>query len=278
MAERTTPAARLGVELKAARTLAGMSQRALEDATDRVVWQVQVSRAELGKMLLSRVQVDAWLDATHAKPDVRERALTWLGVAHNETLPWPEMLPAELAHLQGVAGDRESTATLVRNFQVNWVPGLLQTAAYARTLLEQVDLTGRLDPIAGAQERMERQRVLWEDGRRFEFLICEHVLAFEPGHGTGAAQRDRIVALSSLPSVEIAILPDRRVGAAAWNSFTLYAEPSDDRDQPYVTTELVHGGQRVSDPDRVAEYAALWGRLWSASLTGDEALALVGRW
>lgn len=272
MAEKNSPAGHLGRELRAARTLAGLTQRDLAGRTP--LQQVAISRAERGEMLLSRDQIAEWLDATDATGDARSRALAWAEAAHNETRAWPDLLPEEVAHLQGVAGDREVAARLVRNLQVSWVPGLLQTAEYARLLLPQVDPAGVVDVAASVAARLERQAVLYEPGRRFEFLLAEETLLWSPGPGVMAAQRDRIASLATLASVEVGVLPARREGAPSWHSF-IFIEPAADDVAPYVTTELVHGGQRVSAPERVAAYAALWDRLWSAAALGDDAIAMI---
>lgn len=42
-----------------------------------------------------------------------------------------------------------------------------------------------------------------------------------------------------------------------------------------MTTELVHGGGRITDPEMVGLYRGLWDRLWSAAAKGDDARAAV---
>ncbi len=263
----------LGAELRALRTMAGESQRDLAERID--LGQVAISRAEKATKLLTRVEVEQWLSAYRADDAVRARVLALTEAAHNETRSWTDLAPDSAGDLQGIAGGREQAASVVRNFQLAWVPGLLQTAEYARLLLPEVDPAGALDAAASVANRLERQRVLFDAtaGRRFEFLIAESVLLWSPGDQVMPAQLDRIASLSTLANVEVRILPSRRHGAAAWHSFILI-EPDGD-DTAYVTTELVHGGQEISEPRKVADYEALWKRLWEASAQGADALALI---
>ena len=88
------------------------------------------------------------------------------------------------------------------------------------------------------------------------------------------AQRDRLLSLATLPAVDIAVLPVRRTGTPAWHSFIIFQGADE---STFVTTELVHGGQEISDPDAVRRYVTLWDRLWKAAATGDEAVDLIRR-
>jgi transcriptional regulator with XRE-family HTH domain len=262
----------LGAELRKLRSLAGLSQRVLVEALSTS--QAGVSRIEHGETLPSREQLIAWLRTCGVAddPTIRERVLGLADAAHGETRPWGDMVPADVSHLQGVAAERERSATLIRNCQLTWFPGLLQTAEYARLVIEQTDPEAERDTAAALAARLQRQQILFEKGRRFEFLIAESALLWAPEAGVMAAQRDRLLSLATLPNVEIAILPIRRTGTPAWHSFIVFGaagEPS------FVTTELVHGGQEVSDPDAVGRYSALWDRLWRAAATGDEAVDLI---
>ncbi|HEX2299794.1 MAG TPA: Scr1 family TA system antitoxin-like transcriptional regulator, partial [Pseudonocardiaceae bacterium] len=108
----------------------------------------------------------------------------------------------------------------------------------------------------------------------FEFLIGEGALLWAPEAGVMDAQRDRLLSLATLPNVEIAVLPALRTGTPAWHSFILFQ--AEDGSQ-FVTTELVFGGQEISDPGSVRRCAALWDRLWGAAAHGDDATELIRR-
>lgn len=272
MAETSRIRQQLGAELRAARNLAGLTQRDMRDQLPTS--QAAVSRYERGAEGLppTRQIVTKWLDLCNASDETRDRVLALAEAAHNESRTWLDML-GDASHLQGIAKDREAGARRVRVCQTAMVPGLLQTAEYARQLMPHVDPFGKFDRAAAVAARMERQRILYEEGRKFEFLLAEHVLEWAPGEGVMPAQLDRLASLATLATVDIAVLPSRRIGALEWHSFDLLELA--DGTASYVTTELVHGGHLISDPQLVEPYLALWDRLWATAAHGDEAAALI---
>jgi transcriptional regulator with XRE-family HTH domain len=274
VAETSRIRKQLGTELRAARQLAGLTQR---DMSDRLkTSQTAVSRYERGEEGLppTRQIVTRWLELCDASAETRDRVLALAEASHNESQRWLDML-GDASHLQGIARDREAGARLVRVCQLTMVPGLLQTAEYARQLMPQVDPFSRFDHAAALAARMDRQKILYEGGRRFEFLIAEHALLWSPGPGVMAAQLDRLASIATLANVDLAVLPARREGTLEWHSFDLLELA--DGSASYVTTELVHGGHLISDPELVDPYVALWDRLWKVSAHGDAALTKIRR-
>lgn len=270
MAEPIPARRQLGTELQALRTLAGLTQRDLQEATG--LGQVAISRLERGERLPTRAHVQAWLDRTCAEPAVAERVTALAEAAHGATTPWPDL--DDGPHLQGVARRREESSVLVRSWAHEFLPGLLQTAEYARQLFPLVDPYGSIDTAASVAGRLERQQVLFTPGRRFEFVIAEHLLSWAPGPGVLAGQLDRIASVATLATVEVRVLPSNRVGTPGWNSFRLFT-PAESGESAFATTELLHGGQELHSPDVVALYEHLWTQLWEAALQGDAAIARV---
>jgi hypothetical protein len=229
-----------------------------------------VYRIEHGETLPSIPHVRKWLEVVAAagvEVD-RDRVLDLAEAVQAETRGWDELL-GDAGHAQDEAFDLEEQARRIRNFQPTVVPGLLQTPEYARALLS----IGRTTDVGAAlARRMERQQRLYEPGRQFVFLIAEQVLRWPLG-GTQvlAAQLDRIVSLSRVDSVDIAVLPSSATPAAVWHNFILWefeAEPT------RVTAELVDGELDSNKEDSVALFEAVWARLWGAAVTGDEARAI----
>lgn len=227
-----------------------------------------VSRVERGERLLSRGELDAWLTASRVVAEMRDRVETLAEAAHGETRSWSDMLGAG-EHLQAVAAERDDAARRIDVVTTNLIPGLLQTADYARRVIAETDMTGRMDYTAAVAARIERQQILYDAKREFRFLIEQAALEWSPGPNVMPEQLDRLLSLATLPNVTLGVLPTRRTGFLSWHSFT-YRQPVDDT-PPYVTTELLHGGQVISGPDAVELYAAFFARLWSAAKTGDDA-------
>lgn len=256
----------LAAELQTCRTLSGISQR--EIAAALKISQSLVSRAERGTRLLSRPDTNAWLHAARADDDVRRRVLALTEAAHTETRTWAEVLSTQ-HHLQELSRTRNAAAAVMFDFQPTVIPGLLQTADYARHVIPLADVTSGVDHAAALAARIARQGVLREPGRRFQFLVTERLLHWEPASGVLGPQLAQLIAVAGLPSVELAVLPERYSGALPWHNFVL-REPADGS-PTYVAVEAVHGEQLVADPASVAVYRALWQRMWESALVGGAA-------
>lgn len=262
--------AQMGADLRRLRTLAGMTQRRMEGLTE--IGQVAVSRIERGEQLPSLPQAEAWLSATKAQAEDRDRVLALVEAAHGETRPWSEL--SDSSHLQGIAQDREDAAVLIRDCALTWVPGLCQTAEYARLITPQVDPEGSIDHAASVAARIERQQILYRTGRRFEFLVAEQALLWAPGPGVMAGQRDKLATIATLSDAEVRVLPSRRESNPLWHNFTLYTDATGD---VAAATEFIHGGGFAQEPKTTQLYDTVWDGLWSASVAGDEAVEMIRR-
>ena len=275
MAEPSRLQKQLGSELQGMRDLAGITQAEmvtrLNDAGHRVRSQPSLSRYENGRQIPSLAMVDAWAQITQAKAAVRDRALVLVEAVHGETRPWRDV--DDGPHLQGVAARREEESRRIRDCSLTWIPGLCQTAEYARQFIPQVDPEHSIDHAAAVAARMERQQILYGEGRSFEFLISEHALRWQPGPGVMVGQRAHLAVLAGLADVDLRVLRSDRIGAPEWINFVLY-DPANG-DDPFVATELPQGGQAPADVKVVAVFEDIWASLWSAALSGDEAVEFI---
>ncbi|MET7900121.1 Scr1 family TA system antitoxin-like transcriptional regulator [Streptomyces sp. NPDC005355] len=71
----------------------------------------------------------------------------------------------------------DSANPLVSLFQGQLIPGLLQTPEYASSVFSLPPALPDETRARTVAARMERQATLYEDGRSFHFVICEHVLS-----------------------------------------------------------------------------------------------------
>ncbi|MGI8814129.1 MAG: helix-turn-helix domain-containing protein [Pseudonocardia sp.] len=261
------------VRLRAPRRISGRRMAELLGVS-----QATISRMDRGGgPVPSDQQIEIWLQATGSGQPARDRIAMLITAARNEATSWPELLAEHHGNLQGYAhtvwaAAREADAIRVRNFQPTVIAGLLQTIPYTRALLPLTDLTGGIDHEATLVGRLERQRVLFDSRRAFQFLILESVLRRSPGDGIMPAQRDRIGQLAELPTVEVAVLPDAAMVATPWHGFNLYEQSSG---SATVFLELIHRTEEVAKPEHVELYRKLWDRLWAAAATGVDAVALI---
>jgi transcriptional regulator with XRE-family HTH domain len=243
----------LAAELAAARSLVGISGRQMGKLLD--VNHMTPSRIERGQILPTAEQTLRWLDAAGADDTTRERVMLLLNAAHAEAPTWSRRFRGR-THLQGDVAERERQTIRKRDLQTQVIPGLLQTEEYARALMRLVDMTGEVDVEESVAARLARQRILWEPGRRWEFLIAESVLKWEPEPGEMHWQRVHLDYLSSLETVRIGVVPSA-ARLVTWSPFVIHDLVDGSR---LVTLELNHGPLEVHRAADVAFYERLWER------------------
>lgn len=259
----------LRAELARLRDEAGLSGEALGAALQPRRSQGTVWRIEQGKSLPTIPVVRSWLEACGADAETTARVLGLAYEVRGRVHGWSELLGPG-TDTQESAADIEESATLVRVAQPTLVPGLLQTPEYARAVFGIGRIADVEKAVAG---RVARQARLHEPGRRFVFLIGWQALRWPiGGEDVAAAQRDRVVSLSRLAQVEVAVVPDTVAVVSWWHNFILWT-PAEG--EVFATAELVDGEHEARDADAVAAYEQVWSRLWDAAAHGAEAIDLL---
>jgi transcriptional regulator with XRE-family HTH domain len=273
-----TPTTReyLGAELSRLRRLAGISGR---DLAARIgISQPKVSRIETGAGVPTLPEVHAWVAEVGADEDTRERLVRLTEAAYTTSQPWRSALRGGRSHLQDDVRAIETTARTVRVCQTSVIPGLLQTAEYARRLFPLVTAgMSAHDHAAAVSGRLRRQEALYDEAKRFEFLITEAALRWTPGGPPAviAAQLARLESVATLPNVWVGLLPFD-TPTRPWDSFVIFDDRDDEQD-PIVDLELLHAELTVSDPRDVAVYREQYARWREVALTGDQGLGLLRR-
>jgi len=167
--------------------------------------------------------------------------------------------------------ERQSTAILV--FQPTMVPGLLQVADYARRVMAQGNPSSQADLAAAVAQRMERQTILYDQSKRFEFIITEGALRWRPGPPElMAAQLDRLISVASLPNVSLGVLMlEQEAPDAYLHPFVIFELD----DEELVTVETLSAELQVSEPQEVAVYRRTLERYRSAARWGDQAVRAI---
>jgi transcriptional regulator with XRE-family HTH domain len=275
-AEQPTRRRQLAAELRRARELLGMSGRELAHRIG--VSQSKVSRIESGAAIPSVPEVTRWAEALGMSTE----RLTCL-VALTESV-FTEMHSGltTLRNRTPVQDDierRELRARLTRTFQPSFVPGLLQTAEYARRVIAMTRFPGAADELAETLAgRLRRQLVVYEEGRRFEFLITEAALRWRPGPPRLLiAQLDRIASLATLDNVSIGIIPaDTETASPTAHGFVIYSA-NDNGQEPYAEVEMVHASLLVHEPADVGLYLRRWELLTETAVFDEDAGALLAK-
>jgi transcriptional regulator with XRE-family HTH domain len=261
---------RLAAVLKQLRARSGMSAAEL----GRVLgWtQTRVSRAENGGRRVSLAEAIAWAEATGAPPQLRAEVIGAAEASARDVRSWWTVHAGGMTRRQQEIAALEASSTAIRNTQ-HVVPGLLQTADYARHAVELANVTGQADVAAAVAARLRRQEILYDASRQFDYVLPEsalHVrLAGDPA--LMRAQADRLLSLDTLPNVSIAVLP-YSVPFPVWpGSFVLYEIP----DEPLVVIEYLTDEVTIGDESEIATYREAFARLRAAAVAGEDAHRLI---
>lgn len=249
----------------------GLSGQELADALG---WsQSKVSKIENGRTRPSRDDVQAWLNACRATDDVLHKGVELAEGALVETRHWRAVHAKGLSTAQAKVQKLEKRAELMRSFQPTLVPGLLQTAEYARQVLTAVNISGQDDIPEAVSVRMRRQEVLYRTDRRFEFTLTDAALRWYPySHDVLTAQLDRLLSVATLSNVMLRVLPlNAAFGHLQSNGFLISEAP----DEAAVIVETFTRELFITDPEEVAQYREIHARLSNHALSEDDSRAYI---
>jgi transcriptional regulator with XRE-family HTH domain len=263
---------RLGAELRRLRMLAGLSGARMAAAVG--ISQSTISRIERGDAALTLAQAAAWADAAGAGEERRALVLALTEQAANEVITHAGRLTGGLAFVQDSVHELEATARTLRHFQPCIVPGLLQTAEYARRILAMADPSADLGQAVAA--RMARQAILYEPGRELEFVLTEAALRFRPCSGDVLpAQLGHLASVATLETVSLGVIPaGADMHAITRCGFILYEDRADGR-PPFAFTETPHASLSASDPADVAVFRDQLAAFRRSAVFGPEAVDII---
>ena len=259
----------LGAQLRRLRESAVISR---EDAGYHIrASGSKISRMELGRVSFKERDVTDLLEYYGVRdPEEREK-LVQLTREANQTPWWQKYQEAVPDWFQVFVG-LEEAAQLIREYEVQFVPGLLQTEDYARAVVLQG--TPGLDPQEVERRvalRMGRQQVLKKENPPRLWAIVDEAALRRPmgGRDVLVAQIERLMDAVSEPNVTLQVMPFRYGGhAAEGGAFMLMRFPEADLpDMVYM--EYLTGALYLDKPDEVERYAAVMERLSVAGTSPD---------
>jgi transcriptional regulator with XRE-family HTH domain len=271
----------LGTQLRRLREANGVTREAAGEAIRAS--SAKISRLELGRVgckerdVLDLLTLYGVTDPAEREGyrdlATRANARGWWQ-QHNDVLPsWFEM------YLR-----LEQAAKVIRTFELQFVPGLLQTEEYARSVILLGHRGSPPDDVdQRVQLRMSRQKMLGEPGAPQVWAVLDEAAVSRP-YGTPAvmrAQLEHLLEAGHRPNVTIQLLPFRAGShAAAGGPFSIlrFAEP----DLPDVVyLEQLNSAVYLDKRSDVEDYAGVWERLVVQALTPRDTRAalteLIGR-
>lgn len=258
----------LAERLQLMRKAAGLTG---EDLAGQLGWaRSKISKLENGRQMPTGTDLTAWAGAC-GQPDAIAEMLTLLAEGQAVARQYRHWGGRGHSQIQHDLDAMVRRASHIRNAEALFIPGLLQTAGYARSRMEEAVRMHAFDGAGidtAVAARLRRQEALYDVGRTFEFIICDaalQVLLCPPEDM--AAQLDRLLTVSGLPNVTLGIIPlHQRLSVAPMHGF-LIAD-----DVTYVET---HTSQLILTGEESAYYARIADALRAESLTGDNARDLI---
>jgi transcriptional regulator with XRE-family HTH domain len=227
----------------------------------------KVSKIENGNQTPKADDIRAWTAAC-GHPEAAGELLDLLADVQTVSRRWKQRTRGGLAAIQDDYDRRAREAKRIRNAEILIVPGLLQTAGYARTLLgRDATLYATADTDAAVAARMRRQEVLYDTGKTFEFVITEAALRMliVPAQ-VMAGQLDRLLSLG-LGNVTLGIIPmGTELDTLPVNGLLVLDGTA------IVETD---GEEREAAEEESDEYSRTFERLMAEAVTGDQARRLI---
>ncbi|GAA1233555.1 helix-turn-helix transcriptional regulator [Prauserella halophila] len=261
----------LGDTLRLLRGSTGLSGKLL---AEQLGWQAsKISKIENARQAVTDtdiVDLGRVLDLDHEQVEELRDELRAIRL---DEARWARQLRVGHRPLQENVARADQTADRIGVFSLTLVPGLLQTAEYARhvflSLAEMHD--SPRDTDEAVRGRMDRQQVLYDESKQVELLMAESALHYPVApRNVMLGQIDRLITVQGLPSLRFGIIPlGRRLPAVVAHNFVL----KDDA----VTVELINTEFTTQDAADAALYRRYFDSLWSVAAEGDDARAILTR-
>ena len=251
----------LGARLRSLRQAKGITR-------DQAGWAIRGSESKISRMELGRVSVKQ-RDVTDLlklygveDPAEHDRLLA---LAREASTPgWWQAYGDVLSTWFQNYLDLEQAAELIRTYEVQFVPGLLQTDAYARAVIMLGHGTAPSAQIdRRAELRMARKQLLARPDPPRLWAVIDEAVLHRPIGGPAVlrAQIESLIEVAEQGNVRLQVIPFRSGGhAAAGGAFSILRFPQQEvPDVVYI--EHLTSGLYLDRREDVDHYAAAMSRL-----------------
>lgn len=249
-----------GVELRAWRTVRGWTQA---DLADQIGYSASlVSDVERGGRMPTG-DFARRCDETFGTPGSFAR---WCEVSRRGAFPswFAPIVP------------HEREAVRIHGWELGAVPGLLQTDAYARSLIRvRFPCDGDEAIERKVTARMERQEILARpEPPLMHYVVDEGVLRRVVGSPRiMAAQLDKLIKAAESPGIVLQVLPFSACDHAGAEGPIVIFEPASGAAIGY--TEFHNGGRIVESPGEVADLTTVMGMLRAVALSPRDSVTFM---
>ncbi|MFB9839060.1 helix-turn-helix domain-containing protein [Actinoallomurus acaciae] len=267
----------VGAQLRRLRESRGLGRRQAADSIG--VGESRLSRVETGRAGLDEEDVRRLLELYGiSRQEERDALLTLVQEANRPG--WLQAFSGAMPAWFRPYVDLEEAAQVIRTYEVQFVPGLLQTADYARAVISQ----GRAMPSAEETDRrvelrLRRQRILTEPNPTRLWAVIDEAALWRPigGSEVARAQLRALLDAAQLQHITVQVMPFRvggHAGEAGAFSILRFPEP-ELHDIAYV--EQLTGAMYLERDDDMDSYGAAMERLCVQSASPQESMDLISK-
>lgn len=264
----------LVIQLKRMRHEAGLSQ---DDVWKALGWsRAKVQRLEAGEFQRIKAgDVMALCQLYSAHPDEADE-LVQIARESRKSLPWwfqyKDVLPGAFVGL-------EAEATIIQEFTIGLIPGLLQSPAYIAELMPRAVGVSKEEAEKRLQVRLERQRSVLERERPPTVMFVIDEAAIRREVGGKKVMREQLLHLLTLterPNIELQVIPFS-AGAHAGGSipFVLLGFDSGGAAGSVVYLESRADGFYLEDQDEITRYRLVFSRLQGSAMSVEDTAAFL---
>jgi transcriptional regulator with XRE-family HTH domain len=265
---------RLALELRRLREAARLT---CEEVAEHLECSAsKISRVETGRVSVSPRDVRDML-ALYGVPEQQRDSLVQLSRDSRQKGWWHAYSDPVNPQFTTYVG-LESAASEIRVYEVNIIPGLLQTQDYARTMIKAGMMSGRHEDVERKVAlRMARQPALTRDDPPMLWTVVDEAALRRRVGGTELmrAQLEHVLELSSLKNVAMQVIP---FGAGAHPAmgrpFVILVFP-ERIDPDVVYLEDLTSALYLEDVDEVDRYNVFFNHLRATALSFEDSAALV---
>ncbi len=265
---------RLALELRRLREAARLT---CEEVAEHLECSAsKISRVETGRVSVSPRDVRDMLEL-YGVPAQQRDSLVQLARDSRQKGWWhafSDTIQPQFATYVGL----ESAAAEIRVYEVNLIPGLLQTEDYARTIIKAGTMNGNQDDVERKVAlRMARQPALTRAEPPMLWTVVDEAALRRRVGGTEQmrAQLEHVLELSGLKNVAMQVIP---FGAGAHPAmgrpFVILVFP-ERIDTDVVYLEDLTSAFYLEDVDEVDRYNVFFNHLRATALSFDDSAALV---
>jgi transcriptional regulator with XRE-family HTH domain len=265
----------LGRQLKALREKSGLSYPEAAEAVLSSEWTVR--RYESAEGGLKPLTLKSLLIAYGVTDDGEIKA--FLSLARDASKPgWWHRYDDVLPSWFKIAVGLEESASLIRSYEPQVIPGLLQTEDYARAITRaSFPSESPGDSERRVALRLARQDLLRRPAPPQYWVILEETVLRRPigGDDVMRGQLRHLIKAAGQPDITIQVLPfSAGWHPAMYGMFWIYRFP-DSTIPDVVYSEALTSASYVNQPEETAKYTEALDRMAAQAATPDQTLTIL---